>query len=170
MAKFGKFVSKSLLAISEEEKREFISRISALVEKYDKTLKMDVPSYNGDKRLFITFMADKTRKFRDADKSRVSFDGIGVMISKTNGYLENFDWCKMEVIDKTKPEKDYDSAPPFQYSAAMWVIGEKIPYRCSTARSMTNTEMYQYGTEFDDIDFGSALWRLYNQELRPMEK
>lgn len=170
MAKFGKFVSKSYLTISEEEKQEFIKRISALVEKYDKTLKMDIPSYNVDKRLFITFMADKTRKFRDADKSRVSFDGIGVMLSKTDGYLENFDWCKMKVIDKTKPEKDYESAPPFQYSATMWVMGEKIPYRCSRGRGIANTEMYQYGTEFDDIDFSSALWRLYNQELRPMEK
>ena len=159
MAKFGKFISKNYLPISEEEKREFVKRITALVEKYDKTLKMDIPSYNADKRLFITFMADKTRKFRDADKSRVSFDGI-----------ENFDWCKMEVIDKMKPEKDYDSAPPFQYSATMWVMGEKIPYRCSQGRGIANTEMYQYGTEFDDIDFSSALWRLYNQELKPMEK
>ena len=30
--------------------------------------------------------------------------------------------------------------------------------------------MYQYGTEFDDIDFSSALWKLFNQELKPMEK
>lgn len=170
MAKFGKFISKNYLPISEEEKREFVKRISALVEKYDKTLKMDIPSYNADKRLFITFMADKTRKFRDADKSRVSFDGIGVMLSKTDGYLENFDWCKMEVIDKMKPEKDYDSAPPFQYSATMWVMGEKIPYRCSQGHGIANTEMYQYGTEFDDIDFSSALWKLFNQELKPMEK
>ena len=170
MAKFGKFVSKSYLTMSEEEKQEFVKRISALVEKYDKTLKMGIPYYSVDKRLFITFMADKTRKFRDADKSRVSFDGIGVMISKTDGYLENFDWNTKELIDKTKPEKDYESAPPFQYSATMWVTGEKIPYHCSRARGIANTEMYQYGTEFDDIDFSSALWRLYNQELRPMEK
>lgn len=169
MAKFGNFISKNYLPISEEEKQEFVKRISALVEKYDNTLKIDV-SYKRDGMLFISFTADKTRKFRDADKSRVSFDGIGVMLSKTDGYLENFDWCKMEVKDKTKPEKDYDSAPPFQYSATMWVVGEKIPYRCRASRSIANTEMYQYGTEFDDIDFSSALWKLFNQELKPMEK
>ena len=169
MAKFGNFISKNYLPISEEEKQEFVKRISALMEKYDNTLKIDT-SYKKDGMLFISFTADKTRKFRNVSKSRISFDGIGFMIDKTDGYLENFDWCKMEVKDKTKPEKDYDSAPPFQYSATMWVVGEKIPYRCRESRSIANTGMYQYGTEFDDIDFGSALWRLYNQELRPMEK
>lgn len=169
MAKFGNFISKNYLPISEEEKQEFVKRISTLVEKYDNTLKIDV-SYRRDGMFFISFTADKTRKFRNVSKSRISFDGIGLIIDKTDGYLENFDWRKMEVKDKTKPEKDYDSAPPFQYSATMWVVGEKIPYRCRESRSIANTEMYQYGTEFDDIDFSSALWRLYNQELKPMEK
>ena len=169
MAKFGNFISKNYLPISEEEKQEFVKRISALVEKYDNTLKIDV-SYKRDGMLFISFTADKTRKFRNVSKSRISFDGIGLIIGKTDGYLENFDWCKMEVKDKTKPEKDYDSAPPFQYSATMWVVGAKIPYRCRESRSIDNTEMYQYGTEFDDIDFSSALWKLFNQELKPMEK
>lgn len=169
MAKFGNFISKNYLPISEEEKQEFVKRISTLVEKYDNTLKIDV-SYKIDGMLFISFTADKTRKFRNVSKSRISFNGISLIIGKTDGYLENFDWCKMEVIDKTKPEKDYESAPPFQYSAAMWVKGEEIPYRCSTGRDIANTEMYQYGTEFDDIDFSSALWKLFNQELKPMEK
>lgn len=169
MAKFGNFISKNYLPISEEEKQEFVKRISTLVEKYDNTLKIDV-SYRRDGMFFISFTADKTRKFRNVSKSRISFDGIGLIIDKTDGYLENFDWRKMKVKDKTKPEKDYDSAPPFQYSATMWVVGEKIPYRCRESRSIANTEMYQYGTEFDDIDFSSALWRLYNQELKPMEK
>ena len=169
MAKFGNFISKNSLPISEEEKQEFVKRISALVEKYDNTLKIDV-SYKIDGMLFISFTADKTRKFRNVSKSRISFDGIGLIIGKTDGYLENFDWCKMEVKDKTKPEKDYESAPPFQYSATMWVVGEKIPYRCRESRNIDNTEMYQYGTEFDDIDFTSALRQLFNQKLKPMEK
>ncbi|MCI6677369.1 MAG: hypothetical protein MSG78_10880 [Clostridiales bacterium] len=169
MAKFGNFISKNSLPISEEEKQEFVKRISALVEKYDNTLKINV-SYKIDGMLFISFTADKTRKFRNVSKSRISFNGISLIIDKTDGYLENFDWCKMEVKDKTKPEKDYESAPPFQYSATMWVKGEEIPYRCSTGRDIANTEMYQYGTEFDDIDFSSALWKLFNQELKPMEK
>lgn len=170
MAKFEKFISQKYLPISEEEKQEFIKRISTLVEKYDKALKMSIPFRIADKRLFIRFKADKTRKFRDTEGNRVSFDGIGFMISKSTGYIDNFDWCKMECIDKTKPEKDYDSAPPFQYSATMWVEGEKIPFSCRKGYGITNGEMYQYGTEFDDIDFYTALWQLYNQELKPMEK
>lgn len=170
MAKFGNFISQSYLPMSEDEKQKFIKRISALVEKYDKTLKRDIPTYNADKRLFITFMADKTRKFRNVDKSRISFDGIGVMISKTDGYLDNFDWGKKEVIDKTKPERDYDSAPPFQYSATMWVVGKENPYRCSKEHGIGSTKMYQYGTEFDDIDFSSALRELFNRRLKPMGK
>lgn len=169
MAKFGKFISKNYLPISEEEKQEFVKRISALVEKYDNTLKIDV-SYKKDGMLYISFTSDKTRKFRNVSKSRISFDGIGFIIDKTDGYLENFDWCKMEVKDKTKPEKDYDSAPPFQYSATMWAIGEEIPYRCRESRNIANNGTYQYGTEFNDIDFSSALRQLFNQELKPMEK
>lgn len=170
MAKFGNFISQSYLPMSEDEKQKFIKRISALVEKYDKTLKRDIPTYNADKRLVITFMADKTRKFRNADKSRISFNGIGVAIDKTAGYLDNFDWRTMEVIDKTKPERDYDSAPPFQYSATMWVVGKEIPYCCIKEHGIGSTKMYQYGTEFDDIDFSSALRQLFTQKLKPMEK
>ena len=169
MAKFGNFISQSYLPMSEDEKQKFIKRISALVEKYDNTLKIN-SSYMRDGILFIMFMADKTRKFRNADKSRVSFKGIGVAIDKTDGYLDNFDWRTKEVIDKTKPEKDYESAPPFQYYARMWVVGKEIPYCCSKGHSIGNTEMYQYGTEFDDIDFSSALRQLFNQKLKPMEK
>lgn len=170
MAKFGKFISKNHLTISEEEKQEFVKRISTLVEKYDKALKMDVPSYNAGIRLFITFTTDETRTFRNVDKSRISFDGFGFMIFKNAGYLENYDWFKNELIDKAKPREDYDSAPPFQYSATMWVMGTKFPYRCRVDHGMTNIEMYQYGTEFDDIDFSSALRQLYDEELKPMEK
>ncbi len=172
MAKFEKFISQSYLPMLEEEKQEFIKRISALVDKYDNTLKMVIPTYSANEQLFITFMADKTRKFRNADKSRISFNGIGFAIDKTAGYLDNFDWRTKEVIDKTKPERDYDSAPPFQYSATMWVVGKEIPYRCSKDKEhgIGSTKMYQYGTEFDDIDFSSALRQLFTQKLKPMEK
>lgn len=170
MAKFGKFVSKSCLPMSEEEKQEFIKRITALVEQYDKTLKFENEPDGCKDGLTFVFTADKTRKFKNIGKSRISFAGFGFMIFKNAGYLENLDWTKMERIDKTKPEKDYDSAPPFQYSARMWVTGGKIPYRCRRSQAIANIEMYQYGTEFDDIDFNSALWQLYNKELKPMGK
>ena len=167
MAKFGKFVGKKDEPISKQEIAEFMSRFSLLVAEYDDTLVLNY-HINDLGGLIINFNG-KPKKFRNVLGSRITFNGIFFAIYKQSGYIDNFDWCRMKIIDNTKPEKDYDSAPPFQYSATMWVVGEKIPYRCRESRNITNTEMYQYGTEFDDIDFSSALWRLYNQELT-MEK
>ena len=172
MAKFEKFISQKYLPISEEEKQEFIKRISTLVEKYDKTLKFaSMPKWSmNDFEFVFIFMTDKKRKFKNINKSRISFNGLGVRISKNAGYIENYDWFKQELIDETKPREDYESSPPFQYSATMWVMGTNFPYRCRVDHGMANTEMYQYGTEFNDIDFSSALRQLYDKELKPMEK
>ena len=63
MAKFGKFISKNHLPISEDEKQEFIKRISALVEKYDNYDAIEVSKvceipkdYDGIMGVPITFL------------------------------------------------------------------------------------------------------------------
>ena len=72
----------------------------------------------------------------------------------------------MKIIDNTKPEKDYDSAPPFQYSVYLRVMGSEIPYRHRTKMGIAPKSSYQYGTEFDDIDFTESIKDLFEKQLR----
>ena len=164
MAKFGKFVGKKDEPISKQEIAEFMSRFSLLVAKYDNTLALNyhISELGG---LIINFNG-KPKKFRNVLGSRITFKGIFFAIYKQSGYIDNFDWCKMEVKDKTKPEKDYDSAPPFQYSVYLRVMGSEIPYRHRTKMGIAPKSSFQYGTEFDDIDFSESIKDLFERQLR----
>ena len=164
MAKFGKFVGTKDEPISKQEIAEFMSRFSLLVAEYDDTLVLnyDINPLGG---LIINFNS-KPKKFRNVLGSRITFNGIFFAIYKQSGYIDNFDWGKMEVKDKTKPEKDYDSAPPFQYSVCLRVIGYEIPYRHRTKMGIAPKSSYQYGTEFDDIDFYESIRELFQRQLQ----
>ena len=164
MAKFGKFVGTKDEPISKQEIAEFMSRFSLLVAEYDDTLVLnyDINPLGG---LIINFNS-KPKKFRNVLGSRITFNGIFFAIYKQSGYIDNFDWGKMEVKDKTKPEKDYDSAPPFQYSVYLRVMGSEIPYRHRTKMGIAPKSSYQYGTEFDDIDFYESIRELFQRQLQ----
>ena len=164
MAKFGKFVGTKDEPIIKQENAEFMSRFSLLVAEYDDTLVLnyDINPLGG---LIINFNS-KPKKFRNVLGSRITFNGIFFAIYKQSGYIDNFDWGKMEVKDKTKPEKDYDSAPPFQYSVYLRVMGSEIPYRHRTKMGIAPKSSYQYGTEFDDIDFTESIKDLFERQLR----
>ena len=141
-----------------------MSRFSLLVAEYDDTLVLnyDINPLGG---LIINFNS-KPKKFRNVLGSRITFNGIFFAIYKQSGYIDNFDWGKMEVKDKTKPEKDYDSAPPFQYSVYLRVMGSEIPYRHRTKMGIAPKSSYQYGTEFDDIDFYESIRELFQRQLQ----
>ena len=164
MAKFGKFVGTKDEPISKQEIAEFMSRFSLLVAEYDDTLVLnyDINPLGG---LIINFNS-KPKKFRNVLGSRITFNGIFFAIYKQSGYIDNFDLGKMEVKDKTKPEKDYDSAPPFQYSVYLRVMGSEIPYRHRTKMGIAPKSSYQYGTEFDDIDFYESIRELFQRQLQ----
>ena len=164
MAKFGKFVGTKDEPISKQEIAELMSRFSLLVAEYDDTLVLnyDINPLGG---LIINFNS-KPKKFRNVLGSRITFNGIFFAIYKQSGYIDNFDWGKMEVKDKTKPEKDYDSAPPFQYSVYLRVMGSEIPYRHRTKMGIAPKSSYQYGTEFDDIDFYESIRELFQRQLQ----
>lgn len=164
MAKFGKFVGKKDEPISKQEIAEFMSRFSLLVAEYDDTLVLnyEISPAGG---LIINFNG-KPKKFRNVLGSRITFNGIFFTIYKQSGYIDNFDWGKMKVIDITKPERDFESAPPFQYSVYLSVIGTEIPYRHRTKMGIAPKSSYQYGTEFDDIDFSESIRELFEKQLR----
>ena len=164
MAKFGKFVGTKDEPISKQEIAEFMSRFSLLVAEYDDTLVLnyDINELGG---LIINFNG-KPKKFRNVLGSRITFNGIFFAIYKQSGYIDNFDWGKVKIIDSTKPQRDFESAPPFQYSVYLRVIGTEIPYRHRTKMGIAPKSSYQYGTEFDDIDFTESIKDLFEKQLR----
>lgn len=164
MAKFGKFVGTKDEPISKQEIAEFMSRFSLLVAKYDDTLVLnyDINPLGG---LIINFNG-KPKKFRNVLGSRITFNGIFFAIYKQSGYIDNFDWCRVKIIDNTKPQRDFESAPPFQYSVYFRVVGSEIPYRHRTKMGIAPKSSYQYGTEFDDIDFSESIRELFERQLR----
>ena len=164
MAKFGKFVGTKDEPISKQEIAEFMSRFSLLVAEYDDTLVLnyDINELGG---LIINFNG-KPKKFRNVLGSRITFNGIFFAIYKQSGYIDNFDWGKVKIIDSTKPQRDFESAPPFQYSVYLRVMGSEIPYRHRTKMGIAPKSSYQYGTEFDDIDFTESIRELFERQLR----
>ena len=164
MAKFGKFVGKKDEPISKQEIAEFMSRFSLLVAEYDDTLALNyhISELGG---LIIDFTG-KPKKFRNVLGSRITFNGIFFAIYKQSGYIDNFDWGKVKIIDSTKPQRDFESAPPFQYSVYLRVIGTEIPYRHRTKMGIAPKSSYQYGTEFDDIDFSESIRELFQRQLQ----
>lgn len=164
MAKFGKFVGKKDEPISKQEIAEFMSRFSLLVAEYDDTLALNYHiSHLGG--LIINFNG-KPKKFRNVLGSRITFNGIFFAIYKQSGYIDNFDWGKMKIIDSTKPQRDFESAPPFQYSVYLRVMGSEIPYRHRNEEGISPKKSFQYGTEYDGIDFSESIKELFERQLR----
>ena len=163
MAKFDKFIETETLPFTKDEIAEFMSRFSILVEKYDKSLPLnyssDIPNLLG-----ITFKGE-TRKFRNKYGDRITYSGVIFVIEKKKGFLDNKDWINNCPIDASKPLRDYESAPAFQYSASCLIFGDKIPYKHRRASLIKPKGAYQYGTEFDDIDFSPAIRELYEDIL-----
>ena len=164
MAKFGKFVGKKDEPISRQEIAEFMSRFSLLVAEYDDTLALNYHiSHLGG--LIINFNG-KPKKFRNVLGSRITFNGIFFAIYKQSGYIDNFDWGKMKIIDSTKPQRDFESAPPFQYSVYLRVMGSEIPYKHRNEEGISPKKSFQYGTEYDDIDFSESIKELFERQLK----
>lgn len=165
MAKFGKFISTKSVAFTKTEIDEFVKRLSALVKKYDKDAKVNYSCNEEYDRLMVSFKSEP-KTLRNLYGSRIEYKGLYFAFFKNKGYIENYDWCKMEIIDKTKPQRDFESAPPFQYSVYFRVDGSEIPYRHRTKEGIAPKSSFQYGTEFDDIDFAESIKELYERQLQ----
>lgn len=165
MAKFGKFISTKLVAFTKTEIEKFVKHLSAFVIKYDEDVKIKY-RYSKDYCNLIVSFESKPKALRNLNGSRIEYKGLYFVLFKNKGYIENYDWCKMEIIDKTKPRRDFESAPPFQYSVYFRVDGSEIPYRHRTKMGIAPKSSYQYGTEFDDIDFSESIRELFERQLR----
>lgn len=153
MAKFGNFVGEKFEPINKQEIAEFMSRFLMLVSEYDDTLLLNHHFTTLD-GLVITFKG-KRKEFRNVLGSRIIFNGLFFVVYKRSGYIDN-----------TKPQRDFESAPPFQYSVFFRVDGSEIPYRHRAKEGITPKSSFQYGTEFDDIDFSESIKELFERQLK----
>lgn len=165
MAKFGKFISTKSVAFTKTEIEKFVKHLSAFVIKYDEDVKIKY-RYSKDYCKLIVSFESKPKALRNLNGSRITFNGIFFGIYKQSGYIDNFDWGKMKIIDNTKPQRDFESAPPFQYSVYLRVYGYEIPYRHRTKKDIFPKSSFQYGTEFEDIDFTESIKDLFERQLR----
>lgn len=168
MAKYNNFIGVAHLPISDKEKAMFLDKLSSVVGAFDNTLTATCERSFGDKLLIIRFTPAETRSFRNINKDRISFDGFTFAIYKCTGYIENFNWGTMRRIDESKSEKDFESAPPFQYLVNMTISGTRIPYKHQ--RGLLLGCDVEYGTEISDIDFTSTMKTSYDNILKPATK
>lgn len=165
MAKFRKFITTKLVTITKTEIDEFVKHLSALVKRYDEDVKINY-SYNEEYDFLDVSFDNKPKTLRNFYGSRIEYKGLRFRIFKNKGYIDNYDWYKKEIIDKTKPQRDFESAPPFQYSVYLHAVGSEIPYRHRTNKGIALESTYQYGTEIQDIDFDESIKDLFEIQLR----
>lgn len=165
MAKFGKFISTKPVAFTKTEIEKFVKHLSAFVIKYDEDVKIKY-RYSKDYCNLIVSFESKPKALRNLNGSRIEYKGLYFILIKNEGYIENYDWCREEIIDSTKPRKDFESAPPFQYSVYLRVYGYEIPYRHRTKKDIFPKSSFQYGTEFEGIDFTESIKDLFERQLR----
>lgn len=151
--KYGKFVSENSLEISQNELDYFVNVLKDKIKEYDlpfsfSEVKTDISlnSYH------IIFNCDEEISGRNINKERIMFvNSFFVALRKSSGYLDITDWYKDKEI-----KKDYNNAPPFQYSTTFCFVCNYKPYKCKNTRSANVKDNYQYGTEFSDFNFDNC--------------
>lgn len=166
--KYGKMVRTGHLPFTTEETDSFREKFVSLCKKWACIELGEVsvaPGYDDSVVYKVNFKLPVIT--RNMYKSRVNAKSIMFCISKNTGYIDNYDWVKKVVIDTTKDRHDYDSAPAFQYTAYLRVIGTEIKFRCRLIENICGGG-YFYGTEFadfeDEINF--ALYEIFRNILR----
>lgn len=166
--KYGKMVTKGHLPFTTEETDSFREMFVSLCKKWaciELGEVFVVPGYNDSVTYKIKFKSPVIT--RNMYKNRVNANSIMLCVHKDTGYIDNYDWCKHEIIDPTRDRHDYDSAPAFQYSGDLHVNGTEIKFRCRTVEHISGG-CYFYGTEFVDFEdeINLALYDIFRNVLR----
>lgn len=169
--KYGKFVSKENLVITDIEVDKFVNYFRTIINKYAQESYSVSVTKNNNKSIVIGFKIAEPKSFRNVYGARVkNYKGVSFLLYKEKGYLENWDWYKMEKIDPTKEREDYVSAPEFQYSCNFCIMGTEIPYKCRTESAIVpkHGRIFQFGTELTDLDFNEAVRDICENVSVPM--
>lgn len=164
MAVYERYIGEKPLPPHNNEASAFAKQIKSLIKSFDKSLTFSMKN-NGDYIIF--YFSCKERSFRNCNKDRVKFRGFTLDLWKESGYISNVNLVSDTIIDPSKPAKDYDSAPPFQYYSSIRARGEIIPYRHRRARIITSFKStFEFGTELSDIDFSEYIKDVYEKKLK----
>lgn len=161
MAKYGNFVGKEDVLITEQEKKQFTDLFTQLIVGNKRNEKVGFNFEKAEERkgsFAVSFMVDEPINKRDCNKNRIiNFKGITFIVRKHKGYLDVTDWSKDKEI-----VKDYENAPAFQYAVYIFCYGHIIRYKCRNICGMQLKEHFQYDTEIESFTFKTAIRELFN--------
>ena len=161
MAKFGNFVGKKDLELTNEEKEMFMNFFKMKLFNYHNcNLEKVLTIQNVEEKCYTTFTHFKSYYFifkpkeslngRNIKKNRViDFSGISFIIRKESGFLE------------VKNEEENTNAPEFQYTLSIRIQGKQIRYKHRNIESISLKNSFQFGTELNDFDFSDTFYDLY---------
>lgn len=161
MAKFGNFVGKKDLELTNEEKEMFMNFFKMKLFNYNNcNLEKVLTIQNVEEKCYTTFTDFKSYYFifkpkeslngRNIKKNRViDFSGISFIIRKESGFL------------KVKNEEENTNAPEFQYTLSIRIQGKQIRYKHRNIESISLKNSFQFGTELNDFDFSDTFYDLY---------
>lgn len=161
MAKFGNFVGKKDLELTNEEKEMFMNFFKMKLFNYNNcNLEKVLTIQNVEEKCYTTFTDFKSYYFifkpkeslngRNIKKNRViDFSGISFIIRKESGFLE------------VKNEEENTNAPEFQYTLSIRIQGKQIRYKHRNIESISLKNSFQFGTELNNFDFSDTFYDLY---------
>lgn len=160
MAKFGNFVGKKDLELTNEEKEMFMNFFKMKLFNYHNcNFEKVLTIQNVEEKCYTTFTDFKSYHFifkpkeslngRNIKKNRViDFSGISFIVRKESGFLE------------IKNEENIN-APEFQYTLSICIQGKQIRYKHRNIESISLKDSFQFGTELNDFDFSATFYDLY---------
>lgn len=143
MAKIEEWISDERLSLTRGEIAEFLSRTSTLIEKYMDGMIMNYWTTAERDILWVSFKANDVQPFRNDKRELVDCNEIKFLIGKIMGHTET------GII--------------VQYSAHIFIDGNKRPYRSKIWRKLTKSSIYRHGTELDDIDYEPILKEMFSK-------
>lgn len=143
MAKIEEWISDERLSLTRGEIAEFLSRTSTLIEKYMNGMIMNYWTTAERDILWVSFKANDVQPFRNDKRELVDCNEIKFLIGKIMGHTET------GII--------------VQYSAHIFIDGNKRPYRSKIWRKLTKSSIYRHGTELDDIDYEPILKEMFSK-------
>lgn len=161
MAKFGNFVGKEDVLLTEKEEKAFTDLFTKLIVEHENNNKVGFKYENTCQipdSFSVSFMVDEPINKRDCKKNRIiDFKGITFIVRKRKGYLDITDWSKDKEI-----VKDYENAPAFQYAVYLTCHGNFAKYKGKNVHYWQLKESFQYDTEIESFTFQTAIRELFN--------
>ena len=154
--KFPSLVGTDYKDFTKEEVKALEDKFGKLIKEYTNK-DFVVSSSIHQERLDVNITFPIIHNQRNIYKDRIiKFSRITFMVRKHGGYLDKWDFTFKETNVTTD----------CQYSCFIRTDGIIIPYKCRRVRSFILDDIFQFGTELEDIDYHKALNYLFGNILK----